>query len=52
MRDLLLADHPTNRIDNITFAATIGAYDTGDVFIEVNKGFIGKAFETLDFQRF
>jgi hypothetical protein len=52
MRYFLFADNPTNAVDNITFAAAIGANDTGDVFIKVNKGLIRKAFKTFDFKRF
>lgn len=52
MRDFLFANYPANAVHNITFAATVGTNDAGDVFIEVNKGFIGKAFKALNFQRF
>ena len=52
MRDLLLTDHPANAVHNIAFSATIGAYNTGDIFVEVYKGLVGKAFKALDFQRF
>jgi hypothetical protein len=52
MGDLLFSNNPANTVHNIAFSASIGTYNSGDVFIEANQGFISKAFETLDFQRF
>jgi hypothetical protein len=52
MRYFLFADNPTDAVDNIAFAAAVWANNTGDIFIKANQGLIGKAFETLDFERF
>jgi hypothetical protein len=52
MRDLLFTDHPADAVHNITFTASIRAYNSGNILIEADKGFVSKTFETLDFQRF
>ena len=46
----MFADHPADGIDDITLSTAIRTDDTGDAFIEVDDGFIGKTLESLDFQ--
>ena len=45
----MFTDDPSDGIDDIGFSATVGAYDTGNLVIEVDDGFIGKAFESFNF---
>ena len=47
--DLVFADYPANTINDIAFAATIRTNNTGNAFIEMQYGFIGKTFKSFDF---
>ena len=46
----LLAEHPTHRIEDIRFAATIRSHDRGDAAVEIQDGFCGEGFESDDFE--
>jgi hypothetical protein len=43
--NLLLTDHPTDAVDNIAFAAAIGAHNAGNIFVKAYNSFICKTFE-------
>ena len=45
--DLLFTDHPADAIHDITFTATIGPHDAGNIIIKIYNGLIGKAFKAL-----
>ena len=47
--DLMLPYHPTDTIYNITFSATIGAYNSGDAFIKIKYSLISKTFKSFYF---
>jgi hypothetical protein len=49
MAYFLFTNHPPNAVDDVAFAATIWANDSGDALIETDNCFIGKTFKTLDF---
>ena len=49
MADLLLPDHPADAVDDIAFAASIGADDPGNSFIKQDMCLICKTLKTLDF---
>ena len=42
--------HPADAIHNIAFPATVGAYNSGDTFIKIEYGFIGKTFKSFYFK--
>ena len=42
------AENPTNSIDNITLTATVGPDDDGYAVLELELGFVGKAFEAAE----
>ena len=46
---LLFSYHPTYTVYDIAFATSIRAYDTGNAFIEIEYGFIGKTLKSLYF---
>ena len=45
----MFAYHPADTIHNIAFSTAIGAYNSGDTFIKIKYGFIGKTLKSLDF---
>ena len=47
---LLLTNHPTYAIYDITFSTAIRADYAGNSFIKVDGGFVGKTFKTLYFK--
>jgi hypothetical protein len=49
MRDFLLANNPADTVHNVAFAATVGTYDTRNVLVKTDEGFIGKTFKPLYF---
>jgi hypothetical protein len=46
--DLLLTDHPANGVNDITFSAAVWSYNSGNVLIEIDSGFISKGFKAFD----
>ncbi len=47
----LLAEHPSDRVEQIGFAATVRTDDRGDAFVEIENGFIGERFEAEQLER-
>jgi len=47
--DFMFTDHPADGIDDIAFPASIGSYNAGNAFIEVEGSLISEAFESFDF---
>src|SRR5690606_33964830 len=47
-----LAQNPAHRIDDVGFAATVGAYDRAQIAGEVDGGRIDKGLETSEFDAF
>ena len=50
MTDLLLADHPTDTIDNIALSTAIRTDDTRNTLIKADIGLISETLESLYFQ--
>ena len=42
-----LTQDPANRVDDVGFAASVGAHDGGDPLVELEVGFVGKGLEAL-----
>ena len=49
MTDLLFSDYPSNAVHNVGFAASVGTNDARNPFIEIDDGFVGEAFKSLNF---
>ena len=47
--DLMLPDHPPDTIDDITLTTAVRANDSGDTFIKMKDGLVGKTFKSFDF---
>jgi hypothetical protein len=45
----MLANYPADAIYNIAFSATIGPNYSGDTFVKIEYGFVGKTFKSFDF---
>jgi hypothetical protein len=50
MTDLLLADHPTDTVDNIALPAAIRTNDTRNTLVKADMGLISETLESLYFQ--
>ena len=47
----LLAEHPTNRVEQIGFAATVWTNNRSHAFVEIEESFIGERFEAEELER-
>src|SRR5205085_4413199 len=43
----LLAQHPSNGINDVAFAAAVGPDDRGDAAVEIEFGFVGETLEAV-----
>ena len=49
---VLLAHDPADGVGDVGLAGAVGPHDSGDILAEVQNRLIGKALESLNFQRF
>ena len=46
----LLTEHPSDGVDDVGFAAAVGAHHTGDALVEMERGLVGEALEAFDLE--